>query len=154
MHKKIITGTYSIWLKWWKITPIILKHFSGPKLTHNSVCIIHRYLMTRLSLQVVYLWRHVSSTAPLFILWWSNLEIPVLFGPLHRSSPFIGDLCCQAIQTEHRPYLYSRENPKSSLCCEMSMALTHNLVCINPYPYLAYINIIAYVQLEDLRPGI
>jgi hypothetical protein len=45
----------------------------------------HRYLMTRLSLQVVYLWRHVSSTAPPFILWWWNLEI--LLGPLHRSSP-------------------------------------------------------------------
>jgi hypothetical protein len=40
----------------------------------------HRYLMTRLSLKVVYLWRHVSSTAPPFILWWWNLEI--LFAPL------------------------------------------------------------------------
>jgi hypothetical protein len=59
----------------------------------------HRYLMTRLSLQVVYLWRHVSSTAPPFILWWQNLEI--LLGPLHRSSPFIGELRCQAIQMEH-----------------------------------------------------
>jgi hypothetical protein len=39
----------------------------------------HRYLMTRLSLKVVYLWRHVSSTAPPFILWWLNLEI--LFAP-------------------------------------------------------------------------
>jgi hypothetical protein len=58
----------------------------------------HRYLLTRLSLQVVYLRRHVSSTAPPFILWWSNLEI--LFGPLHRSSPFIGELRCQAIQME------------------------------------------------------
>jgi hypothetical protein len=59
----------------------------------------HRYLMTWLSLQVVYLWRHVSSTATPFILWWSILEI--LFGPLHRSSPFIGELRCQAIQMEH-----------------------------------------------------
>jgi hypothetical protein len=63
----------------------------------------HRYLMTRLSLQVVYLWRHVSSTAPPFILWWSNLEI--LFGTLHRSSPFIGELRYQAIQMEHGPYI-------------------------------------------------
>jgi hypothetical protein len=31
--------------------------------------------MTRLSLQVVYLWCHVSSTAPPFILWWWTLEI-------------------------------------------------------------------------------
>jgi hypothetical protein len=51
----------------------------------------HRYLMSWLSLQVVYLWRHVSSTAPPFILWWTNFEI--LFGPLHRSSPFIGEGC-------------------------------------------------------------
>jgi hypothetical protein len=62
----------------------------------------HRYLMSRLSLQVFYLWRHVLSTPPLFILWWSNLEI--LFAPLHRSSPFTGGLRCQAIQTEHGPY--------------------------------------------------
>jgi hypothetical protein len=66
----------------------------------------HRYLMTRLSLQFVYLWRHVSSTAPSFILWWSNLDI--LFGPLHLSSPFIGELRCQAIQMEHGPYIAER----------------------------------------------
>jgi hypothetical protein len=76
---------------------------------------IHRYLMSRLSLQVFYLWRHLSSTAPPLILWWWNLEI--LFGPLHRSSPFIGELRCQAIHT----VLYSRENPKRSLYCEMSV---------------------------------
>jgi hypothetical protein len=62
--------------------------------------------MTRLSLQVFYLWRHVSSTATPFILWWSNLEI--LFGPLHRSSPFRGELRCQAIQMEHGPYIAER----------------------------------------------
>jgi hypothetical protein len=66
----------------------------------------HRYLMTRLSVQVIYLWRHVSSTAPPFILWWSTLEI--LFGPLHPSSPFIGELRCQAIQMEHCPYIAER----------------------------------------------
>jgi hypothetical protein len=65
----------------------------------------HRYLMSRLSLQGFYLWRHVLSTAP-FILWWSNFEI--LFGPLHRSSPFIRELRCQAIQTEHGPYAAER----------------------------------------------
>jgi hypothetical protein len=59
----------------------------------------HRYLIPRLSLKVVYLWRHVSSTAPPFILWWCNLE--TLFAPLNRSSPFIGELRCQAIQMEH-----------------------------------------------------
>jgi hypothetical protein len=54
-----------------------------------------------LSLKVVYLSRHVSSTAPPFILWWSNLE--TLFALLNRSSPFIGELRCQAIQLEHAP---------------------------------------------------
>jgi hypothetical protein len=86
----------------------------------------HRYLMSRLSLQVVYLWRHVSSTVPPFILWWSNLEI--LFGPFHRRSPFIRGLRCQAIQMEHGPY--SIENPKSSLYCDMSM--------LSPIPTLAH----------------
>jgi hypothetical protein len=33
----------------------------------------------------------------------SNLEI--LFVPLHRSSPFKGELRCQAIQMEHGPYI-------------------------------------------------
>jgi hypothetical protein len=51
-----------------------------------------RYLMSRLSLQGFYLWRHVLPTAPPFVLWRSNLEI--LFAPLHRSSPFIGGLRC------------------------------------------------------------
>jgi hypothetical protein len=40
------------------------------------------------------------------VLWWSNLEI--LFAPLHRSSPFTGGLRCQAIQTEHGPYIAER----------------------------------------------
>jgi hypothetical protein len=66
----------------------------------------HRYLMSRLSLQVFYLWRHVLLTAPPFILWWSNLVI--LFAPLHRSSPFIRGLRCQAIQTEHGLYITER----------------------------------------------
>jgi hypothetical protein len=29
------------------------------------------------------------------------VKIEILFGPLHRSSPFIGELRCQAIQMEH-----------------------------------------------------
>jgi hypothetical protein len=78
-----------------------------------SVCMTHRYLLSRLSLKVVYLWRHVSSTAPPFILWWSNLEI--LIGSLHRSSPFIGELRCQAIQTEHGPYIAERTQKSSIL---------------------------------------
>jgi hypothetical protein len=66
----------------------------------------------------------IVDTAPPFILWWSKLEI--LFGPPPpHSSPFIDELRCQAIQTEHGPYIqYSRENPKSSLYCEMSIWFT------------------------------
>jgi hypothetical protein len=66
----------------------------------------HRYLISRLRLQVFYLWRHVLLTVPPFILWWSNLEI--LFVPLHRSCYFIGGLRCQAIQTEHSLYVAER----------------------------------------------
>jgi hypothetical protein len=84
---------------------------------------------SRLSLQVVYLWRHVSSTAPAFILWWSNLEIQ--FGPLHRSSPFIGN------SNGTRP-VYSRENPKSSLYCDMSMGLPHDENQYAQKPYGEY----------------
>jgi hypothetical protein len=73
----------------------------------------HRYLMSRLSLQVVYLWRHVMSIAPPSTLWWSNLEI--LFSPLHRSSPFIGGLRCQAIQTEQCPYIAERTHKAVSI---------------------------------------
>jgi hypothetical protein len=31
--------------------------------------------------------------------------LEILFRPLYRSSPFIGELRCQAIQTEHGPYI-------------------------------------------------
>jgi hypothetical protein len=46
----------------------------------------HRYPMGGLPLLVFYLWRHVLSTAPPFILWWWKFEI--LFDPLPYSSPF------------------------------------------------------------------
>jgi hypothetical protein len=83
----------------------------------------HRYLMSRLSLQVFYLWRHVLSTAPPFILGWSNLEI--LFAPLHRSSPFIRELLCQAIQTEHGPYIAERtQNAVYIVRCLWSHSIT------------------------------
>jgi hypothetical protein len=81
----------------------------------------HRYLMSRLSLQVCYLWRHVLSTAPPFILWWSNLEL--LFAPLHRSSPFIGELRYQATKTEH---IYSRENPKQAILWDVYCLKSEN----------------------------
>jgi hypothetical protein len=77
--------------------------------------------MSRLSLQVFYLWRHVLSTAPPFILWWSNLEI--LFGPLHRSSPFmescaVNQFKWNTVQREPKKqsilwdvYVYNRQHP-------------------------------------------
>jgi hypothetical protein len=45
---------------------------------------------------------YILSWAPPFILWWSNFEI--LFAPLQR----IGWLHCQAIPTEHGPYITER----------------------------------------------
>jgi hypothetical protein len=58
---------------------------------------------------VFYLWSHVLSTAPTFILWWWHLEI--LFAPLHRSSPFIEG---KQFKRNTVRILYSRKNPKSS----------------------------------------
>jgi hypothetical protein len=75
-------------------------------------------LMTRLSLKAVYQWRHVWSTTPPFILWWWNLKI--LFAPLNRSSPFIRESCAVEL-FKWNTLLYSREDPKRSLYCEMSL---------------------------------
>jgi hypothetical protein len=36
------------------------------------------------------------------------LNLETLFGPLHRSSPCIAELRCQAIQMEHDPYIAER----------------------------------------------
>jgi hypothetical protein len=44
------------------------------------------------------------------------------FAHLHRSSPFIGALRCQAIQTEHGPYIEER-TVKAVYNCDMSMVL-------------------------------
>jgi hypothetical protein len=56
---------------------------------------------------------------------WSNLEI--LFAPLLRSSPFIGGLHCQAIQTEHGPYIAERTQKAvhivRCLCCHLTYHL-------------------------------
>jgi hypothetical protein len=62
--------------------------------------------MNRLSLQVFYLWRHVFWQRRHLYYGGQNLEI--LLAPLYRSSPFIGELRCQAIQTEHGPYIAER----------------------------------------------
>jgi hypothetical protein len=99
-------------------------------------------IMTRLSLKVVYLWRHVSSTAPPFILWWWNLEI--LFAPLNRSSPLIGENCAVK-QFKWNTLLYSREDPKRSLYCEVSVTKTepvfnHRLVTLYYTPHLSLVN--------------
>jgi hypothetical protein len=101
-----------------------LGSFSGGDLTGLNLVNTIDISWLDWGLQVVYLWRHVSSTAPPFILWWWNLEI--LFGPLHRSSPFIGELRCQAIQMKHGLILYSIEDPKRSLYCKMSVIESHS----------------------------
>jgi hypothetical protein len=86
-----------------KIPPLDSTSFQKPRLLPWD----HRYLMSRLILQVFYLWHHVFSTALPLILWWSNLEI-LHICPLHRSSPFVGGLRWQAIQMEHGPYIAER----------------------------------------------
>jgi hypothetical protein len=78
--------------------------------------------VSRLSLQVVYLWRHVLSTQRrhLYIVWWSNLEI--LFGPpppqvsLHRRGYALSS------NSNGTRSVYCRNNPKRSLYCEMSVS--------------------------------
>jgi hypothetical protein len=52
-------------------------------------------------------WAYKSSTCDVMYrrqlhhLYYSMVVNEILFGALHRSSPFIGELRCQAIQTEH-----------------------------------------------------
>jgi hypothetical protein len=41
-------------------------------------------------------------------LYYGGQNLEILFGPLHRSSPFIGELRCQAIPTEHGPNIAER----------------------------------------------
>jgi hypothetical protein len=41
-------------------------------------------------------------------LYYGGQNLEILFGPLHRSSPFIGELRCQAIQTEYCLYIAER----------------------------------------------
>jgi hypothetical protein len=60
--------------------------------------------MTRLSLQVT---SCIVDSAAIYIIWWYG-DLEILFGPLHRSSPFIGELRCQAIQMEPSPYIAER----------------------------------------------
>jgi hypothetical protein len=115
--------------------------FRGP---YSHTTVYHRYLMNRLSLQVFYLGRHVSSTAPPFILWWSNLEI--LFGPLHRSSPFIGELRCQAIQMEHGPCIAERTQKAVYIVRCLCGILT------SPYRNLAVIEETC-ILVADFCPG-
>jgi hypothetical protein len=78
----------------------------------------HRYLVSRLSLQVFYLWRHLLSTAPPFILWWTNFRNTICPPPpqlsLHRRAALSSN-------SNGTRTVYSRKNPKSSLYCEMSM---------------------------------
>jgi hypothetical protein len=100
----------------------------------------HRYLIPRLSLKVVYLWRHVSSTAPPFILWWWNLE--TLFAPpqpqlsLHRraalSSDSNGTRSCIAERTQSAVYIVR------CLCTRPSLPiffLGRTILCVDLFVY-------------------
>jgi hypothetical protein len=80
--------------------------------------------MSRLSLQVFYLWRHVSSTAPSFILQYSMV---VKFR--HTTCPpppqlSLNTRAALSSNSNGTQSVYNRKNPKSSLYCEMSMYLT------------------------------
>jgi hypothetical protein len=81
----------------------------------------HRYLMTRLSLQVVYLWRHVLSTAPAIYIMVVKFRNTIWPPPpqlsLHRKAALSNN------SNGTRSYMYSRENPKRSLYCEMSVGI-------------------------------
>jgi hypothetical protein len=59
-----------------------------------------------LPLHCFYLWRHVLSTAPPFMLWWGKFEI--LFDPLTHSSSFIGGQRWQPIQMGHSLHIRGR----------------------------------------------
>jgi hypothetical protein len=76
------------------------------------------------------------STAPQFILWWSNLEI--LFAPLHRSSPYIGGLRCQAIQTEHGPYIAERTQKAVYIvrCLWLRLIEGKIMLLLNPFLFI------------------
>jgi hypothetical protein len=67
----------------------------------------HRYIMGRLPLNGFYLWRHVLSTAPPFILWWWKFEI--LFEPLPHSSSFLWGQRWQPIQMGHSLHMRGRD---------------------------------------------
>jgi hypothetical protein len=92
----------------------------------------HRYLMSRLSLQVFYLWRHVycrhSAAIYIMVVKFRHTICP----PPPQLSPFIGGLRCQAILTEHGPYIAERSQNKQSLYCEMSMTCTRGLPGTEP----------------------
>jgi hypothetical protein len=111
----------------WQLSPFKC-HSNGEGVTRLD----HRNLMSRYTVQGFYLSRHVLSTAPPFILWWSNLEI--LFSPLlHRSSPFIGGLRCQAIRTEHGPYIAQRTQKTVYIVRCLWTRLIRILACHLPF---------------------
>jgi hypothetical protein len=62
----------------------------------------YRYLMSRLSLQsLLPVMLCIVDSAAIYIM---VVKFINTISPLHRSSPFIGGLRCQAILTEHGPY--------------------------------------------------
>jgi hypothetical protein len=79
--------------------------------------------MGRLLLHGFYLWRHVLSTVPPFILWWWQFAIP--FDPLPRSSSFLGGQRWQPIQTGHSLHIKGKGGGRSRYySILMSMFLT------------------------------
>jgi hypothetical protein len=58
---------------------------------------------------------------------------------LHCSSPFIRGLCCQAIQTEHGPYM--TERTQKSICIMRCLCLLHRDIQFRITTILVYLYI-------------
>jgi hypothetical protein len=58
------------------------------------------------------MYRRHSAALYIMVVKFRNTTV---FGPLHSSSPIIGGLRCQAIQTEHGPYIAERSKKQSIL---------------------------------------
>jgi hypothetical protein len=82
----------------------------------------NRYLMSRLSLHVFYLWRHVLSTAPPFIYYGGKIYKYYLPPSTAALPSYEG--CAVKQFKRNTVRIQQKEPPKSSLYCEMPMTCT------------------------------
>jgi hypothetical protein len=102
--------------------------------------------MTRLSIKVVYLWRHVSYTAPPFILWWWNLDICTTCPPQPQLS------------LHRRAALSSYSNRTRSYIAERTQSAVYIVRCLcsvpSPPPLTCHWHGIQGLKLSPLFWGI